>query len=123
MWHQSLAAQSAGECEESRREALVAMVQTTDSGNGVTFQTLGAGSANGKLFDENDEPLYIQGAAKGAHRHRHYVSLAIVRDPSAKAGRGWRIPAAEIERAVVGAVKALLGRPSGDSHRVARIRY
>jgi hypothetical protein len=43
MSHQSLAAQSAGECEESRREALVAMVQTTDSGNGVTFQTLGAG--------------------------------------------------------------------------------
>jgi hypothetical protein len=33
--------------------------------------------------------------------------------PSAKAGRGWRIPVAEIERAVVGAVKALLDDRAG----------
>ena len=31
----------------------------------------------GKLFDENSEPLYVQGAAKGQRRYRYYVSRKI----------------------------------------------
>ena len=33
----------------------------------------------GKLFDENGEPLYVQGAAKGQRRYRYYVSRKLVR--------------------------------------------
>jgi hypothetical protein len=62
----------------------------------------------GKLFDENGQPLYVQGAAKGKRRYRYYVSRALVRGPADQSGRGWRIPASEIERAVIGAAKAFL---------------
>ncbi len=33
----------------------------------------------GKLFDENGEPLYVQGAVKGGCRYRSYVSRELVR--------------------------------------------
>ena len=33
----------------------------------------------GKLFDENGEPLYAQGAVKGRRRYRYYVSRDLVR--------------------------------------------
>lgn len=62
----------------------------------------------GKLFDENGQPLYVQGAAKGKRRYRYYVSRALVRGAAEHTGRGWRIPAPEIERAVTGVAKAFL---------------
>jgi len=62
----------------------------------------------GKLFDEHGQPLYVQGAAKGKRRYRYYVSRALVRGSANPAGAGWRIPALEIERVVVGAAKAFL---------------
>ena len=55
----------------------------------------------GKVFDENGEPLYAQGAAKGGRRYRYYVSRALVQGSAKAPGRrGWRIPARELERAV-----------------------
>ncbi len=62
----------------------------------------------GKLFDENGEPLYVQGAMKDGRRYRYYVSRQLVRGSGAPARAGWRLPAPELERAVVGAARSIL---------------
>jgi len=63
----------------------------------------------GKLFDENGDPLYVQGAAKGQRRYRYYVSRTLVRNGSAEdAEHGWRLSAPELERAVAVASQAML---------------
>jgi len=62
----------------------------------------------GKLFDENGEPLYAQGAAKAGRRYRYYVSRDLVRGDANDGQRGWRVPARELERAVTGAVRTIL---------------
>ena len=62
----------------------------------------------GKLFDENGEPLYVQGAAKGQRRYRYYVSRKLVRGAPEDAEHGWRVSAPEIERAVCAAAKEML---------------
>ncbi|HVO68939.1 MAG TPA: recombinase family protein, partial [Aggregatilineaceae bacterium] len=51
----------------------------------------------GKVFDEDGEPLYVQGTAKGARRYRYYVSRGLVRGSKEHRERGWRIPAPELE--------------------------
>ncbi len=62
----------------------------------------------GKLFDENGEPLYVQGAAKGQRRYRYYVSRSLVRGEGKDAQRGWRLPANEIEHAIASAARGML---------------
>ncbi len=62
----------------------------------------------GKLFDENGELLYVQGAAKGRHRYRYYVSKRLVRGESEDAEQGWRISAPEIERILTAAAQTML---------------
>jgi site-specific DNA recombinase len=62
----------------------------------------------GKLFDENGEPLYVQGAAKGRRRYRYYVSRKLVRGAPADAETGWRLSAPEVERAASAAVEGIL---------------
>jgi site-specific DNA recombinase len=62
----------------------------------------------GKLFDENGEPLYVQGAAKGQRRYRYYVSRKLVRGAPEDAEHGWRVSAPEIERAACAAAKEML---------------
>jgi len=62
----------------------------------------------GKLFDENGEPLYVQGATKGARRYRYYVSRDLVRGAADTAQQGWRIPAPELERTVRAAAQEML---------------
>jgi len=71
----------------------------------------------GKLFDEDGEPLYACGAAKGDRRYRYYVSRKLVRGGSDShvvsggcetADRGWRVAAPELERAVIAATRRLL---------------
>jgi len=66
------------------------------------------GPLAGKLFDEKGQPLYAQGAAKGKRRYRYYVSRELVRGSAEHAEGGWRIPAPEMQRVVVGAAKAFL---------------
>jgi site-specific DNA recombinase len=61
-----------------------------------------------KLFDENGEPLYVQGAAKGKRRYRYYVSRKLVRGVPEDAEHGWRVSAPEIEQAVSAAAKGML---------------
>jgi DNA invertase Pin-like site-specific DNA recombinase len=62
----------------------------------------------GKLFDENGEPLYVQGSAKGQRRYRYYVSRKLVRGAPEDAEHGWRVSAPEIERAVSAAAQGML---------------
>jgi len=62
----------------------------------------------GKLFDEDGEPLYVQGAAKGQRRYRYYVSRRLVRGEGKNTGRGWRLPALEIEKAISGGAQGML---------------
>jgi site-specific DNA recombinase len=62
----------------------------------------------GKLFDENGDPLYAQGAAKAGRRYRYYVSRHLVRGAANDGQRGWRVPARELERVVTGAVRTIL---------------
>jgi site-specific DNA recombinase len=62
----------------------------------------------GKLFDENREPLYVQGAVKGARHYRYYVSRGLVRGSVQDDQRGWRVAALELERAVRAATQQIL---------------
>jgi len=62
----------------------------------------------GKLFEENGEPLYVQGAVKGARHYRYYVSRGLVRGSIQDGQRGWRVAAPELERAVSGATQQIL---------------
>jgi site-specific DNA recombinase len=71
----------------------------------------------GKLFDENSEPLYVQGAAKGHRRYRYYVSRRLVRGAPEDTELGWRLPALEIERSVSTAAQAMLA----DRHAIAQV--
>jgi site-specific DNA recombinase len=61
-----------------------------------------------KLFEENGDPLYVQGAAKGKRRYRYYVSKSLVKGDSS-AEHGWRLSAPEIEQTVAAAAAAMLG--------------
>ena len=62
----------------------------------------------GKLFDENGEPLYVQGAVKGTRHYRYYVSRGLVRGSVQDDRRGWRVSAPELERAVRAATEQIL---------------
>ena len=59
----------------------------------------------GKLFDEAGQALTPSHASKGGRRYRYYVSRDLM-NGDASAGGGWRLPASEIENAVIEAVRA-----------------
>jgi site-specific DNA recombinase len=63
----------------------------------------------GKLFDESGQSLTPSHAVKGDRRYRYYVSRNLIKVPTDSTGRGWRLPAPEIERAVASAAYAILG--------------
>ena len=54
----------------------------------------------GKLFDETGQSLTPSHAVKGERRYRYYVSRSLIRGSADSTGRGWRLPAPEIERSV-----------------------
>jgi len=62
----------------------------------------------GKVFDENGEPLYVQGTAKGARHYRYYVSRGLVRGSEKDRERDWHIPAPELEGVVRAVAEQLL---------------
>jgi site-specific DNA recombinase len=81
----------------------------------------GRGSSNrsissplaGKLFDADGGPLYVQGAAKGRRRYRYYVSKYLVNGSANHNGKGWRLSAPELERAVALAARHILSDRAG----------
>ena len=58
----------------------------------------------GLLFDANGQPLTPSHAVKNGKRYRYYVSRHLVVGESST-GRGWRIPAGQIETAVLEALR------------------
>jgi len=79
--------------------------------DGESLTKAPASLLTGKLSDENGQPLYAQGAAKGDRRYRYYVSRDLVR-ATANGQRGWRVPARELERVVTGAVRIMFDNPT-----------
>ena len=67
----------------------------------------------GKLFDADGQPLYVQRAAKGRRRYRYYVSKCLVSGSASDNGKGWRLSAPELERAVGIAALHMLGDRAG----------
>ncbi len=65
----------------------------------------------GRLVDEQGEPLVATHATKGKVRYRYYVSKALQHDPDADNTDGMRIPAKEIEAAVVNRLAESLDDP------------
>jgi hypothetical protein len=61
-----------------------------------------------KMFDECGERLTPSHAVKGTRRYRYYVSHRLIQGPANQTARGWRLPAAEIERIVAGAARQIL---------------
>jgi len=62
----------------------------------------------GRIFDTDGEPLYAQGAAKAGRRYRYYVSRSLLNGSANEGGKGWRLAAPEIERAVAIAGRQIL---------------
>jgi site-specific DNA recombinase len=65
-------------------------------------------SLTGKLFDESGQSLAPTHAVKGERRYRYYVSRNLTNGTADSAGRGWRLPAPEIERTVASAACTIL---------------
>jgi site-specific DNA recombinase len=76
--------------------------------DGATATKAASSPLAGKVIDEQGEPLYAQGAAKGGRRYRYLVSCGLVRGATTETRRGWRVPAAELERLVLLALRSIL---------------
>jgi site-specific DNA recombinase len=61
-----------------------------------------------KLFDESGQSLTPSHAVKGERRYRYYVSRNLIKGPVDSTGRGWRLPAPEIEQTIATAVGQIL---------------
>jgi site-specific DNA recombinase len=66
-----------------------------------------------KLFDESGESLTPSHAVKGERRYRYYVSRSLIKGTADSAGRGWRLPAPEIERTVAASACQILSDWTG----------
>ena len=67
----------------------------------------------GKLFDEAGGRLTPSHAIKDGQRYRYYVSRDLVTGTRTAAHRGWRLPAAQIEKLVAVEAAAILTDRSG----------
>jgi len=81
-------------------------------GRGTSNRSISSPLA-GKLFDADGQPLYVQGATKGRRRYRYYVSKCLVNGSASDNGKGWRLAAPEIERAVAIAARHILSDRAG----------
>jgi len=81
-------------------------------GRGTTNRSIASPLA-GKLFDADGQPLYVQGATKARRRYRYYVSKCLVNGSAGDNGKGWRLAAPEIERAVTIAARHILSDRAG----------
>src|ERR1700674_5443568 len=67
----------------------------------------------GRLFDETGRSLTPSHAVKGERRYRYYVSRSLIGGTADSAGRGWKLPAAEIERTVAASACPILSDRTG----------
>ena len=66
----------------------------------------------GRVFDTDDYPMTPTHAKKGARRYRYYVSQSLLQGDRAAAREGLRIPAHELERAVIQGLLSFLSDQS-----------
>jgi DNA invertase Pin-like site-specific DNA recombinase len=78
---------------------------------GVNTQSL----LTGRIFDDRGNKMTPATAKKGAARYRYYVSSALVQGRKDQAGSVRRVPAPEIEEAVLRALGNLCGAETGGS--------
>jgi DNA invertase Pin-like site-specific DNA recombinase len=81
-------------------------------GRGTSNRSIASPLA-GKLFDADGQPLYVQGATKARRHYRYYVSKRLVNGSASNNGKGWRLAAPEIERAVTIAARHMLSDRAG----------
>lgn len=67
----------------------------------------------GRLFDESDQSLTSSHAMKGERRYRYYVSRSLIKGTADSDGRGWRLPAPEVERTVAASACQILSDRTG----------
>src|SRR5437660_7197413 len=106
-----------GQLHEGQHEALIDQatwdaVQERLSGNGQHRRN-GAevrepSLLTGLLFDLAGERLSPSHAVKSGKRYRYYVSRKLIMEAASDHGRGWRLPAHDIEQAVIDAVAGAL---------------
>ncbi len=92
---------------DSVQQMLAANLQGERSGSRAQSPSLLAG----RIFDQHGEPLVAAHACKGKVRYRYYVSRSLQHDPDAHPTDGLRIPARELEAAVVTRLAAALDDP------------
>ena len=68
----------------------------------------------GRIFDERGNRMTPSYAVKSAVRYRYYISAAIIQGQPDKAAKLNRVPAAEIEKLIVSAVRKHL---AGKAHK------
>ena len=86
--------------------------QNAARGRGTSNRSIASPLA-GKLFDADGQPLYVQGAVKRGRRYRYYVSKCLVNGSARDKGKGWRLSAPELERAVAIAARHILSDRAG----------
>ena len=96
----------------SGRECSSGSIENAARGRGTSNRSITSPLA-GKLFDADGQPLYVQGATKGRRRYRYYVSKCLVNGSASDNGKGWRLSAPEIERAVAIAARHILSDRAG----------
>jgi len=63
------------------------------------------------LYDDKRNPMNPSHAVKNGKRYRYYVSQAIIQDRAEKAGSLARLPAGELEKAVIRKLQTFLENP------------
>jgi len=92
---------------DSAQQMLAANLQGERSGSRAQSPSLFAG----RIFDQHGEPLVAAHACKGKVRYRYYVSRLLQHAPDAPHAEGLRIPALEIEAAVIQILAGALDDP------------
>jgi len=92
---------------DSTQQMLAANLQGERSGSRAQSPSLFAG----RIFDQRGEPLVAAHACKGKVRYRYYVSRLLQHAPDAPHAEGLRIPALEIEAAVIQILAGALDDP------------
>jgi len=95
-------------CERAQQR----LTENAARGRGTSNRSISSPLA-GKLFDADGQPLYVQGATKGRRRYRYYVSKCLVNGSARDQGKGWRLSAPELERAVASAARHILSDRAG----------
>ncbi len=93
--------------QKSCWEAVQAKLAASRPGAGYVRSGSEPSILTGLVFDETGDRLSPSHAVKAGRRYRYYVSRRLAREPNTR-GDGWRLPARELERAVVSALTSYL---------------